>query len=154
MDKDKLKELTEKFMNNFPVEFTALKGQDTWDYHDIDMFHSYACHIGIDCFDFHNKKVEEEMPSLFLIPFERRLITARGSQFIQMGKDAGVLEMISLIQNMQLHILGVSSLLIYLKIWQLKLYQVCLMTLMLNTIHLFLRLGVLKLRVRMYLLKN
>ena len=91
MDKDKLKELTEKFMNNFPVEFTALKGQDTWDYHDIDMFHSYACHIGIDCFDFHNKKVEEEMPSLFLIPFERRLITARGSQFIQMGKDAGVL---------------------------------------------------------------
>ncbi len=31
------------------------------------------------------------MPSLFLIPFERRLITARGSQFIQMGKDAGVL---------------------------------------------------------------
>ena len=91
MDKDKLNELTEKFMNNFPVSFTALRGQDTWDFHDIDMFHSYACHTGISCFDFHKEEVKEEMPSLFLIPFERRLITARGSQFIQMGKDAGVL---------------------------------------------------------------
>ena len=91
MDKDKLNELTEKFMNNFPVSFTALRGQDTWDFHDIDMFHSYACHTGINCFDFHTEEVKEEMPSLFLIPFERRLITARGSQFIQMGKDAGVL---------------------------------------------------------------
>jgi|TARA_R100001530_G_scaffold54486_1_gene40182 hypothetical protein len=91
MDKDKLKELTEKFMSNFPVEFTALRGQDHWDYHDIDMFHSYACHTGIDCFDFHRQEVKEEMPSLFLIPFERKLINPRGSQFIQMGKDAGVL---------------------------------------------------------------
>ena len=91
MDKDKLQELTEKFMNNFPVEFTALRGQDTWNFHDIDMFHSYACHTGVDCFDFHKEEVKEEMPSLFLIPFERKLITARGSQFIQMGKDAGVL---------------------------------------------------------------
>ena len=91
MDKDKLKELTEKFMNNFPVEFTALRGQDTWDFHDIDLFHSYACHTGVSCFDFHKEEVKEEMPSLFLIPFERKLITARGNQFIQMGKDAGVL---------------------------------------------------------------
>ena len=91
MDKDKLHELAEEFRKHFPVEFTAIRGQDTWNYHDIDMFHSYACHMAIDCFDFHNKKVKEEMPSLFLIPFERRLITARGSQFIQMGKDAGVL---------------------------------------------------------------
>tara|TARA_R100001082_G_scaffold100175_1_gene69202 strand:+ start:88 stop:774 length:687 start_codon:yes stop_codon:yes gene_type:complete len=91
MDKDKLQEMTEQFMKNFPVEFTALRGQDTWNYHDIDMFHSYACHMGIDCFEFHKQEVKEEMPSLFLIPFERKLITARGSQFIQMGKDAGVL---------------------------------------------------------------
>ena len=91
MDKDKIKELTEKFMNNFPVEFTALRGQDHWNFHDIDMFHSYACNTAIECFDFHRQEVKEEMPSLFLIPFERRLITARGSQFIQMGKDAGVL---------------------------------------------------------------
>ena len=91
MNKDKLNELTEKFMNNFPVVFTALRGQDTWDYHDIDMFHSYACHSGIECFNFYNKEVKEEMPSVFLIPFERKLITSRGNQFIQMGKDAGVL---------------------------------------------------------------
>ncbi len=91
MDKDKLQEMTEQFMKNFPVEFTALRGQDTWNYHDIDMFHSYACHMGIDCFEFHKQEVKEEMPSLFLIPFERKLITSRGNQFIQMGKDAGVL---------------------------------------------------------------
>ena len=91
MNKDKLNELTEKFVNNFPVVFTALRGQDTWDYHDIDMFHSYACHSGIECFNFYNKEVKEEMPSVFLIPFERKLITSRGNQFIQMGKDAGVL---------------------------------------------------------------
>jgi hypothetical protein len=91
MDKDKLNELTEQFMKNFPVEFTALRGQDHWDFHDIDMFHSYACHIGIDCFDFHRREIKEEMPSLFLVPFERKLITPRGNHFIQMGKDAGVL---------------------------------------------------------------
>ena len=91
MDKDKLKELAEEFRKHFPVEFTALRGQDYWDYHDIDMFHSYACHTAISCFDFHTKEIKEEMPSLFLIPFERKLVSLRGNQFIGMGKEMGVL---------------------------------------------------------------
>ena len=91
MDKDKLKELAEEFRKHFPVEFTALRGQDHWDYHDIDMFHSYACHTAISCYDFHRQEVKEEMPSLFLIPFERKLVSSRGSQFIQMGKEIGVM---------------------------------------------------------------
>jgi len=91
MDKDKIKELTDKFMKNFPVEFTTLRGQDTWQFHDIDMFHSYACNMAISGFDFYTTEVKEEMPSLFLIPFERKLVSSRGNEFIQMGKDAGVL---------------------------------------------------------------
>ena len=91
MDEDKLKEMTEKFVKNFPVEFTTLHGESKNNYHDIDMFHSYACHVAIDGFDYH-KEEKKEMPSLFLIPFERKLVTPRGNQFIQMGKDVGVLQ--------------------------------------------------------------
>ncbi len=91
MDKDKLHELAEEFRKHFPVEFTAIRGQDTWNYHDIDMFHSYACHMAIDCFDFHKHETKEEMPSLFLVPFERKLVSPRGNQFIQMGKDMEVM---------------------------------------------------------------
>ena len=91
MDEDKVKEMVERFGKNFPVEFTALHGEVKDNYHDIDMFHSYACHVAIDGFDFHREE-KREMPSLFLIPFERKLVTPRGSQFINMGKDVGVLE--------------------------------------------------------------
>ena len=91
MDEDKMQELIEKFKKNFPIEFTALHGEIRNNYHDIDMFHSYACHVAIDGFDYH-KEEKKEMPSLFLIPFERKLVTPRGNQFIQMGKDVGVLQ--------------------------------------------------------------
>jgi len=91
MDKDKIKELTEEFRKHFPVAFTALHGESKNNYHDIDMFHSYACHVSIDGFDFHREE-KKEMPSLFLIPFERKLVTPRGSQFINMGRDVGVLD--------------------------------------------------------------
>ena len=90
MDEDKIKELTGKFLKNFPVEFTALHGESKDNYHDIDMFHSYACHVAIDGFDFHREE-KREMPSLFLIPFERKLVSPRGRELITMGKDMGVL---------------------------------------------------------------
>ena len=91
MDEDKVKELIEKFKKNFPIEFTALHGESRNNYHDIDMFHSYACHVAIDGFDYH-KEEKKEMPSLFLIPFERKLVTPRGNQFLSMGKDIEVLQ--------------------------------------------------------------
>ena len=90
MDEDKMNELMEKFKKNFPIEFTALHGESRNNYHDIDMFHSYACHVAIDGFDFHREE-KREMPSLFLIPFERKLVSPRGRELITMGKDMGVL---------------------------------------------------------------
>ena len=106
MDEDKMKELTEKFMKNFPVEFTALHGESRNNYHDIDMFHSYACHVAIDGFDYHREE-KKEMPSLFLIPFERKLVTPRGNQFLNMGKEIEVFKTTTLTDLSQLCILGV-----------------------------------------------
>tara|TARA_R100000808_G_scaffold13429_1_gene32587 strand:+ start:624 stop:1322 length:699 start_codon:yes stop_codon:yes gene_type:complete len=92
MDEKKIAdEIMDKFIKNFPIEFTALRGENTNNYHDIDLFHSYACHIAIDCFDFHRNEQKQEMPSLFLIPFERKLVSERGAKFINMGKEAGAL---------------------------------------------------------------
>ena len=91
MDEDKMNELMEKFKKNFPVEFTALHGESRNNYHDIDMFHSYACHVAIDGFEYH-KEEKKEMPNLFLIPFERKLVTPRGNQLLSMGKEVGVLQ--------------------------------------------------------------
>ena len=90
MDEDKMKELMEKFKKNFPIEFTALHGESRNNYHDIDMFHSYACHVAIDGFDYHREE-KRDMPNLFLIPFERKLVTPRGNQLLSMGKEAGLL---------------------------------------------------------------
>ena len=90
MDEDKMKELIEKFKKNFPIEFTALHGESRNNYHDIDMFHSYACHVAIDGFEYHREE-QKDMPNLFLIPFERKLVTPRGNQLLSMGKEMGVL---------------------------------------------------------------
>lgn len=88
--KEKLiKELKEKFLKNFPIEFTAIKpmqeGFDT-----IEEYHKYAVHHGHNAFLFHREN-KVELPALFFIPYKRDRINERAHQFIHMGKTAEVL---------------------------------------------------------------
>ena len=89
MDEKLIKELKEKFMKSFPVEFTAIRPMKE-QYSSLESYHKYCVDHGKNAFMFHRSK-EADLPSLFFIPYQRSLVSARGQQFIQMGKRAEVL---------------------------------------------------------------
>jgi len=89
MDEKLIKELKEKFMKSFPVEFTAIRPMKE-QYSSLESYHKYCVDHGKNAFMFHRSK-EVELPSLFFIPYQRSLVSARGQAFIQMGKKAEVL---------------------------------------------------------------
>ena len=89
MDEKLINELKEKFLNNFPVQFTAIRPMKE-QYKTLEEYHKYSVNHGKDAFLFHRKN-EQELPALFFIPYNRRQVSARGHEFIQMGKRAEVL---------------------------------------------------------------
>ena len=89
MDEKLIEELKEKFMKNFPVEFTAIRPMES-QYESLEDYHKYSVDHGKDAFLFHRRK-EVELPALFYIPYKRNMVATRGHQFIDMGKKAGVL---------------------------------------------------------------
>lgn len=89
MDEKLIKELKEKFLKNFPIEFTAIRPME-YQYKDLDEYHRYCVGHGKDAFLYHRRK-ERELPALFFIPFKRNMVSERGNQFIQMGKKCEVL---------------------------------------------------------------
>ena len=86
MDEKLIEELKEKFMKNFPVEFTAIRPMES-QYKSLEDYHKYCVDHGRDAFLFHRRK-EVELPALFLIPYKRNMVATRGHQFIDMGKKA------------------------------------------------------------------
>tara|TARA_R100001224_G_scaffold39963_1_gene22837 strand:+ start:365 stop:1015 length:651 start_codon:yes stop_codon:yes gene_type:complete len=89
MDEKLIKELKEKFLKSFPVEFTAIRGMKQ-KYESLEEYHEYSIKHGKDAFLFHRKN-NQELPALFFIPYQRSMVSDRGHQFIQMGKKAEVL---------------------------------------------------------------
>ena len=89
MDEKLIKELKEKFLKNFPIEFTAIRPMEE-QYTSLEEYHKYSVNHGRDAFLFHRRK-EMELPALFFIPYKRGLVSERGNQFIQMGKKCEVL---------------------------------------------------------------
>ena len=89
MDEKLIKELKEKFLQNFPIEFTAIRPMEE-QYTSLEEYHKYSVNHGRDAFLFHRRK-EMELPALFFIPYKRNMVSERGNQFIQMGKKCEVL---------------------------------------------------------------
>ena len=89
MDEKLIKELKEKFLQNFPIEFTAIRPME-YQYPTLEEYHRYSVGHGKDAFLFHRRK-EMELPALFFIPYQRSMVSSRGLQFIEMGKKAEVL---------------------------------------------------------------
>ena len=89
MDEKLIKDLKEKFMKNFPIEFTAIRPMEE-QYSSLEEYHKYSVRHGKDAFLFHRRK-EVELPALFFIPYKRNMVSERGNQFIQMGKKCEVL---------------------------------------------------------------
>ena len=86
MDEKLIKELKEKFLQNFPIEFTAIRPME-YQYPTLEEYHRYSVGHGKDAFLFHRRK-EMELPALFFIPYQRSMVSSRGLQFIEMGKKA------------------------------------------------------------------
>ena len=89
MDEKLIKELKEKFMKNFPIEFTAIRPMEM-QYKSLEEYHKYSVRNGKDAFLFHRRN-EQELPALFFIPYERKTVSSRGHSFIEMAKRAEVL---------------------------------------------------------------
>ena len=89
MNEKLIKELKEKFLKNFPIEFTAIRPMEE-QYSSLEEYHKYSVNHGRDAFLFHRRK-EIELPALFFIPYKRSMVSERGNQFIQMGKKVDVL---------------------------------------------------------------
>ena len=89
MDEKLIKELKEKFLQNFPIEFTAIRPMEE-QYSSLEEYHKYSVNHGRDAFLYHRRK-EMELPALFFIPYKRNMVSERGNQFIQMGKKVEVL---------------------------------------------------------------
>ena len=89
MDEKLIKDLKEKFLKNFPIEFTAIRPMEE-QYTSLEEYHKYSVNHGRDAFLFHRRK-EMELPALFFIPYKRNMVSERGNQFIQMGKKVDVL---------------------------------------------------------------
>ena len=89
MDEKLIKELKEKFLQNFPIEFTAIRPME-YQYPTLEEYHRYSVGHGKDAFLFHRRN-EQELPALFFIPYQRSMVSSRGLQFIEMGKSAKVL---------------------------------------------------------------
>ena len=89
MDEKLIKDLKEKFLKNFPIEFTAIRPMEE-QYTSLEEYHKYSVNHGRDAFLFHRRK-EMELPALFFIPYKRNMVSERGNQFIQMGKKCEVL---------------------------------------------------------------
>ena len=84
MNEKLIKELKEKFLKNFPIEFTAIRPMEE-QYSSLEEYHKYSVNHGRDAFLYHRRK-EIELPALFFIPYKRSMVSERGNQFIQMGK--------------------------------------------------------------------
>ena len=89
MDKETIEKLKEKFLKNFPIEFTAIRPMEE-QYSSLEEYHKYSVNHGRDAFLYHRRK-EMELPALFFIPYKRGMVSERGQQFIQMGKKCEVL---------------------------------------------------------------
>ena len=89
MDEKLIKELKEKFLKNFPIEFTAIRPMEE-QYSSLEEYHKYSVNHGRDAFLFHRRK-EMQLPALFFIPYKRSMVSARGNEFLQMGKKCEVL---------------------------------------------------------------
>ena len=89
MDEKLIKELKEKFLKSFPVEFTAIRPMKE-NYKSLEDYHQYSVDHGKNAFMFHRAN-KQELPALFFIPYQRSMVSDRGHQFIQMGKKAEVL---------------------------------------------------------------
>ena len=89
MDEKLIKELKDKFLKNFPIEFTAIRPMEE-QYTSLEEYHKYSVNHGRDAFLYHRRK-EMELPALFFIPYKRSMVSERGQQFIQMGKKVEVL---------------------------------------------------------------
>tara|TARA_X000001388_G_scaffold32178_1_gene22767 strand:- start:320 stop:970 length:651 start_codon:yes stop_codon:yes gene_type:complete len=89
MDEKLIKELKERFMKNFPIEFTAIRPMEK-QYKSLEEYHKYSVNHGKDAFLFHRRN-EQELPALFFIPYERKTVSSRGHSFIEMAKRADVL---------------------------------------------------------------
>ena len=89
MDEKLIKELKEKFMKSFPVEFVAIRPMKE-NYKSLGNYHQYSVDHGKNAFMFHRSN-KQQLPALFFIPYQRSMVSDRGHQFIQMGKRAEVL---------------------------------------------------------------
>jgi len=89
MDEKLIEELKAKFLENFPVEFTAIRPMKE-QYSSLESYHKYCVDHGKNAFMFHRSK-KADLPSLFFIPYQRSLVSVKGQAFIQMGKKAEVL---------------------------------------------------------------
>ena len=89
MNEKLIKDLKEKFLKNFPIEFTAIRPMEE-QYKSLEEYHTYSVNHGRDAFLYHRRK-EVELPALFFIPYKRSTVSERGNQFIQMGKKVEVL---------------------------------------------------------------
>ena len=89
MDEKLIKELKDKFLKNFPIEFTAIRPMEE-QYTSLEEYHKYSVNHGRDAFLYHRRE-EMELPALFFIPYKRSMVSERGQQFIQMGKKVEVL---------------------------------------------------------------
>lgn len=89
MDEKIIDALRERFMKHFPVEFTAIRPLKNM-FNSIEEYHNYSVEHGKDAFIYHRKH-KRDLPALFFIPFDRRMVNERGNSFLSMGKKVGVL---------------------------------------------------------------
>ena len=73
MDEKLIKELKEKFLKSFPVEFTAIRGMKQ-NYESLEEYHEYSIKHGKDAFLYHRKN-SQELPALFFIPYQRSRVS-------------------------------------------------------------------------------
>ena len=79
-------ELKEELINNLPIRHTRILPLKI-PIKSVDEMHSLGCWTAQDLFKY-SKENKRDTPALFLLPFDRKLITERFQQFIQHGEKA------------------------------------------------------------------
>ena len=83
MDFDEIKE---ELLNQLPIRHTKIlplpRSIDS-----VDSMHSLGCWVAMDLFEF-SKAHKHDTPAVFLLPFDRTLITERFKQFMTHGEKA------------------------------------------------------------------
>ena len=79
-------DMKQELINQLPIRHTRILPLKN-PIESVDEMHSLGCWTAIDLFQF-SKEEQRDTPALFLLPFDRTLITERFQQFIHHGEKA------------------------------------------------------------------